>query len=77
MSAIISPIDHVFAECAREERFPVEIWDAMVSQGLLGLGVPEELGRETANLRWGARPPLPPRNPLAAGAYNNVGPRAG
>jgi acyl-CoA dehydrogenase len=31
-------------ECASEERFPVEIWDAMVAQGLLGLGVPEELG---------------------------------
>jgi len=29
-------------ECAREHRFPDEIWTAMVDQGLLGLGVPIE-----------------------------------
>lgn len=29
---------------AREERFPEEIWEAMATQGLLGLGVPEEYG---------------------------------
>jgi acyl-CoA dehydrogenase len=30
--------------CAREERFPDAMWDAMGEQGLLGLGVPEEYG---------------------------------
>src|SRR5437763_5506270 len=31
-------------ECAREDRFPDDMWQAMVDQGLLGLGVPEEYG---------------------------------
>ena len=31
-------------ECAREGRFPQEMWDALGTQGLLGLGVPEALG---------------------------------
>ncbi len=31
-------------ECARAGRFPDEMWQAMVEQGLLGLGVPEEYG---------------------------------
>jgi acyl-CoA dehydrogenase len=31
-------------ECARENRFPEDMWQAMVDQGLLGLGVPEEYG---------------------------------
>ena len=31
-------------DCARSGRFPDEMWQAMVDQGLLGLGVPEEYG---------------------------------
>jgi len=31
-------------DCAREDRFPDDMWQAMVDQGLLGLGVPEEYG---------------------------------
>jgi acyl-CoA dehydrogenase len=30
--------------CSKEERFPDELWDAMATQGILGLGVPEEYG---------------------------------
>lgn len=33
-----------WVQCAREGRFTDEMWTAMVDQGLLGLGVPEEHG---------------------------------
>ena len=33
-----------WVECCRNARFPDEMWKAMAEQGLLGLGVPEELG---------------------------------
>lgn len=33
-----------WVDCARTERFPDEMWAAMVDQGLLGLGVPEQYG---------------------------------
>ena len=33
-----------WVSCARDGRFPDAMWRAMADQGLLGLGVPEELG---------------------------------
>lgn len=33
-----------WVECVREGRFPEAMWQAMADQGLLGLGVPEDLG---------------------------------
>jgi acyl-CoA dehydrogenase len=33
-----------YLACARSGRFPDEMWKAMAAQGLLGLGVPEQLG---------------------------------
>jgi len=31
-------------QCAREGRFPTELWEAMAETGLLGVSVPEEYG---------------------------------
>lgn len=31
-------------QCSKEQVFPQKLWDAVAAQGLLGLGVPEELG---------------------------------
>lgn len=39
-----------WVECAREGRFTDEMWQAMVEQGLLGLGVPEEYGGSGAGI---------------------------
>ena len=33
-----------YLDCVKKARFPTEMWAAMAEQGLLGLGVPEELG---------------------------------
>ena len=44
-AGIAQKYDRAFwIDCAKEHRFPTEIWDAMGAQGLLGLGVPEEYG---------------------------------
>ena len=44
-AGIAEKYDRAFwVECSKNHRFPEEIWDLMGTQGLLGLGVPEEYG---------------------------------
>jgi acyl-CoA dehydrogenase len=48
---IAAKYDRAFwLRCSRADEFPTEIWDAMATQGLLALGVPEEYGGSGAGI---------------------------